>query len=130
MAIIVVIVLACLSYLALSSGTAKVLNWILNFCTAATMLNWAVIHSYLWCHDYSRMTDIGILLVLLLPLGPRLCRVPGWQMGSGYFCLQLWHYRTSYCHRDFLEDLQAHKVAQERENDPPSRFGRALEKVF
>lgn len=30
--------LGCLAYLALGSSSAIVLNWILSFCTAATML--------------------------------------------------------------------------------------------
>lgn len=38
LAVIVVMLLSCLAYLALGSTSAKVLNWILNFCTAATML--------------------------------------------------------------------------------------------
>ncbi|RBR25608.1 uncharacterized protein FIESC28_01571 [Fusarium coffeatum] len=41
-AVIVVMLLGCLAFLALDSTSAKVLNWILNFCTAATMLNWTV----------------------------------------------------------------------------------------
>ncbi|KAL2813927.1 amino acid permease/ SLC12A domain-containing protein [Aspergillus cavernicola] len=43
MAVIVVMLLSCLAYLALGSSSAQVLNWILNFCTAATMFNWTVI---------------------------------------------------------------------------------------
>ncbi|KAG7406167.1 General amino acid permease AGP2 [Fusarium oxysporum f. sp. rapae] len=42
LAVIVVMALACLASLALGSTSAKILNWILNFCTAATMLNWTV----------------------------------------------------------------------------------------
>lgn len=38
LAVIVVMLLSCLAYLALGSTSAMVLNWILNFCTAATML--------------------------------------------------------------------------------------------
>ncbi|WVQ79668.1 hypothetical protein IAT38_001768 [Cryptococcus sp. DSM 104549] len=37
-----VMLLSCLAYLALGSTSAKVLNWILSFCTAATMFNWCV----------------------------------------------------------------------------------------
>lgn len=47
MAVIVVVLLSCLAYLALGSGSSKVLSWILNSCTAATMLNW-VIMSATW----------------------------------------------------------------------------------
>jgi len=47
MAVIVVMMLSCLAFLALGSGSSKVLSWILNFCTAATMLNW-VIMSATW----------------------------------------------------------------------------------
>ncbi|RDW86477.1 uncharacterized protein DSM5745_03119 [Aspergillus mulundensis] len=47
MAVIVVMLLSCLAYLALGSSSAKVLNWILNFCTAATMFNWTVM-SFTW----------------------------------------------------------------------------------
>ncbi|KAI5236555.1 putative amino acid transporter [Aureobasidium subglaciale] len=42
MAVIMVMLLSCLAFLALGSGSSKVLNWILNFNTAATMLNWVV----------------------------------------------------------------------------------------
>ncbi|RJE18743.1 hypothetical protein PHISCL_08917 [Aspergillus sclerotialis] len=54
MAVIVVMLLSCLSYLALGSGSAKVLNWILNFCTAATMLNWCII-SITWIRFHAAM---------------------------------------------------------------------------
>ncbi|KAH0285379.1 putative amino acid transporter [Aureobasidium namibiae CBS 147.97] len=47
MAVVVVMLLSCLAFLALGSGSSKVLSWILNFCTAATMLNW-VIMSATW----------------------------------------------------------------------------------
>ncbi|KAK7407833.1 hypothetical protein QQX98_010004 [Neonectria punicea] len=39
MAVIVVMLLSCLAYLALGSGSAQVLRWILNFSTAAAMFN-------------------------------------------------------------------------------------------
>ncbi|KEQ91163.1 hypothetical protein AUEXF2481DRAFT_48389 [Aureobasidium subglaciale EXF-2481] len=42
MAVIMVMLLSCLAFLALGSGSSQVLNWILNFNTAATMLNWVV----------------------------------------------------------------------------------------
>ncbi|KAL4731387.1 hypothetical protein ACLX1H_000353 [Fusarium chlamydosporum] len=42
LAVLTVMLLGCLAFLALGSTSAKVLNWILNFCTAATMLNWTV----------------------------------------------------------------------------------------
>lgn len=35
--VIVVMILSCLSFLALGSGSAKVLDWILSFCTASAM---------------------------------------------------------------------------------------------
>lgn len=213
MAIIVVIVLACLSYLALSSGTAKVLNWILKyigpFCnsydtsiltefppafvpqplcstgpschshTFAFTTQWkrrrlTRSHSYLWCHDYSRMTDIGhssgpsssfgkwrafrwtweacywweLLVCLTFGLTCENYRVQGyavfldgkWEVATFVFnygivslasviCLLSYtDYtaiadRTSYCHRDFLEDLQAHKVAQVQGCWPSQRPG-------
>ncbi|KXT00197.1 hypothetical protein AC578_7024 [Pseudocercospora eumusae] len=42
LAVIAVITLCLLAYLSLGSGSAKVLNWLMNFCTAATMFNWTV----------------------------------------------------------------------------------------
>ncbi|RSL83681.1 hypothetical protein CEP52_016650 [Fusarium oligoseptatum] len=42
MAVIVVILLSCLAYLALGSSSAQVLNWILNFGTAGAMFNWCI----------------------------------------------------------------------------------------
>ncbi|RMJ18276.1 hypothetical protein CDV36_002040 [Fusarium kuroshium] len=42
MAVIVVMLLSCLAYLALGSSSAQVLNWILNFGTAGAMFNWCI----------------------------------------------------------------------------------------
>jgi amino acid transporter len=58
-AVIVVILLSTLAYLALGSGSAVVLNWLLNFCTAATMFNWLVM-SITWIRFNSAITAQGI----------------------------------------------------------------------
>ncbi|KAL5334342.1 amino acid permease/ SLC12A domain-containing protein [Aspergillus crustosus] len=59
MAVIVVMLLSCLAYLALGSSSAQVLNWILNFCTAATMFNWSVI-SFTWIRFNAALKAQGI----------------------------------------------------------------------
>ncbi|KAL3466699.1 amino acid permease/ SLC12A domain-containing protein [Aspergillus heterothallicus] len=59
MAVIVVMLLSCLAYLALGSSSAQVLDWILNFCTAATMFNWSVI-SFTWIRFNSALKAQGI----------------------------------------------------------------------
>ncbi|KAL4969641.1 amino acid permease/ SLC12A domain-containing protein [Aspergillus stella-maris] len=66
MAVIVVMLLSCLAYLALGSSSAKVLNWILNFCTAATMFNWTVI-SFTWIRFNAAMKAQGIDRKTFLP---------------------------------------------------------------
>ncbi|WVQ76327.1 hypothetical protein IAR50_005992 [Cryptococcus sp. DSM 104548] len=57
--VIVVMLLSCLAYLALGSTSAKVLNWILNFCTAATLFNWTVM-SITWIRFHQAMKAQGI----------------------------------------------------------------------
>ncbi|OJJ00289.1 hypothetical protein ASPVEDRAFT_149252 [Aspergillus versicolor CBS 583.65] len=66
MAVIVVMLLSCLAYLALGSSSAKVLNWILNFCTAATMFNWTVI-SFTWIRFNAALKAQGIDRNTFLP---------------------------------------------------------------
>uniref|UniRef100_A0A8H7K7P5 Amino acid permease/ SLC12A domain-containing protein n=1 Tax=Bionectria ochroleuca TaxID=29856 RepID=A0A8H7K7P5_BIOOC len=172
MAVIVVMVLACLSYLALSSGTAKVLNWILNFCTAATMLNWAVM-SFTYIRFHHAMRAQNIDKKSFLPVVSRLQPYAGywaffwsffflWVQGYAVFLDGKWEvatfvfnygiiglatviaifwkiFKRTKWHKskdvdlhsglEFFEALDEH-YRQERENDPPSKFGRALEKVF
>ncbi|KAL4810346.1 amino acid permease/ SLC12A domain-containing protein [Aspergillus unguis] len=66
MAVIVVMALSCLAYLALGSSSANVLNWILNFCTAATMFNWTVI-SFTWIRFNAALSAQGIDRKSFLP---------------------------------------------------------------
>ncbi|KAL4913701.1 amino acid permease/ SLC12A domain-containing protein [Aspergillus aurantiobrunneus] len=66
MGVIVVMLLSCLAYLALGSSSANVLNWILNFCTAATMFNWTVI-SFTWIRFNAALKAQGIDRKTFLP---------------------------------------------------------------
>ncbi|KAL4884582.1 amino acid permease/ SLC12A domain-containing protein [Aspergillus karnatakaensis] len=66
MAVIVVMLLSCLAYLALGSSSAQVLDWILNFCTAATMFNWSVI-SFTWIRFNKALQAQGIDKKAFLP---------------------------------------------------------------
>ncbi|KAJ0424043.1 amino acid permease/ SLC12A domain-containing protein [Aspergillus carlsbadensis] len=65
-AVIVVMTLSCLAYLALGSSSAQVLDWILNFCTAATMFNWSVI-SFTWIRFNAALKAQGIDKKTFLP---------------------------------------------------------------
>ncbi|KAI1829236.1 hypothetical protein DTO006G1_9826 [Penicillium roqueforti] len=78
MAVIVVMLLSCLAYLALGSSSAKVLNWILNFCTAATMFNWTVM-SFTWIRFNAALNAQGIDRKIFLP------RVSKFQPYAGYW---------------------------------------------
>ncbi|OQD71062.1 hypothetical protein PENPOL_c001G05294 [Penicillium polonicum] len=78
MAVIVVMLLSCLAYLALGSSSAKVLNWILNFCTAATMFNWTVM-SFTWIRFNAALNAQGIDRKTFLP------RVSKFQPYAGYW---------------------------------------------
>ncbi|WWC63552.1 uncharacterized protein I303_106156 [Kwoniella dejecticola CBS 10117] len=78
--VIVVMVLSCLAYLALGSGSAKVLNWILNFCTAATMLNWTVM-AITWVRFNAAMKAQNIDRTTFLPVPSKL------QPYAGYWAL-------------------------------------------
>ncbi|WWC68368.1 uncharacterized protein I206_102293 [Kwoniella pini CBS 10737] len=69
--VIVVIILSTLAYLALGSGSAKVLNWILNFCTAATMLNWTIM-AITWIRFNKAMKVQGIDRKTFLPVVSKL----------------------------------------------------------
>ncbi|OCF41832.1 amino acid transporter [Kwoniella heveanensis CBS 569] len=64
--VITVMLLSCLAYLALGSSSAKVLNWILNFCTAATMFNWSVM-ALTWVRFNKGMKAQGIDRTEFLP---------------------------------------------------------------
>ncbi|KAL2860296.1 amino acid permease/ SLC12A domain-containing protein [Aspergillus pseudodeflectus] len=66
MAVIVVMTLSCLAYLALGSSSAQVLDWILNFCTAATMFNWSVM-SFTWIRFNAALKAQGIDKKTFLP---------------------------------------------------------------
>ncbi|KAJ6146247.1 hypothetical protein N7497_008229 [Penicillium chrysogenum] len=78
MAVIVVMLLSCLAYLALGSSSAEVLNWILNFCTAATMFNWTVM-SFTWIRFNAALNAQGIDRKSFLP------RVSRYQPYAGYW---------------------------------------------
>ena len=66
LAVCFVMALTCLAYLALGSGSAKVLNWILNFCTAATMFNWTVM-AITWIRFNSALKAQGFDRKMFLP---------------------------------------------------------------
>ncbi|KAK8845633.1 hypothetical protein IAR55_006349 [Kwoniella newhampshirensis] len=70
LAVITVMLLSCLSYLALGSTSAKVLNWILNFCTAASMMNWMIM-SFTWIRFDRAMNVQGIDKDQYLPVRSR-----------------------------------------------------------
>lgn len=80
MAVIVVMLLSCLAYLALGSGSSKVLSWILNFCTAATMLNW-VIMSATWIRFNAAVKAQNIDRQTYLP------NLSRWQPYAAYWAL-------------------------------------------
>ncbi len=78
--VVVVMTLSTLSYLALGSGSAKVLNWILSFCTASAMANWSIMAvTYLRFHKAMKVQ--GIDKASFLPVTSR------WQPWSGYWAL-------------------------------------------
>ncbi|WWD22589.1 hypothetical protein CI109_107082 [Kwoniella shandongensis] len=59
LAVLTVMLLCCLAYMALGATSAKVLNWILNFTTAATMLNWTIM-AITYVRFHSAMKAQGI----------------------------------------------------------------------
>ncbi|ORY25456.1 putative amino acid transporter [Naematelia encephala] len=79
-AVIAVMLLSCLAYLALGSTSSTVLNWILNFCTAATMFNWCVM-AITWIRFNSAMKAQGIDRKEYLPVTSR------FQPYAGYWAL-------------------------------------------
>ncbi|KAK5027183.1 hypothetical protein LTR13_009578 [Exophiala sideris] len=92
MAVIVVMLLSCLAYLALGSGSAKVLSWILNFCTAATMLNWSIM-AMTWIRFNAAMKAQGIDRKAFLPVVSRFQPYAGyWALGCGFTFLWLQGY--------------------------------------
>ncbi|WVQ79666.1 hypothetical protein IAT38_001766 [Cryptococcus sp. DSM 104549] len=78
--VIMVMLLSCLAYLALGSSSAKVLNWILNFCTAATMFNWCVM-AITWIRFNKAMKVQGIDRNTFLPCPSKI------QPYAGYWAL-------------------------------------------
>ena len=78
LAVIVVMLLSCLSYLALGSGSAEVLNWLLNFSTASAMFYWCIM-SMTWIRLNAAMKAQGIDRKTFLP------SVSRWQPFAGYW---------------------------------------------
>ena len=104
MAVIVVMLLSCLAYLALGSSSAQVLNWILNFCTAATMFNWSVM-GMTWIRFNAAMKAQGIEREKFLPSISRLQPFAGywaccwallflWLQGYAVFLKGSWEVST------------------------------------
>ncbi|KUJ06754.1 uncharacterized protein LY89DRAFT_743666 [Mollisia scopiformis] len=87
-AVIMVMLLSCLAYLALGSSNSQVLNWILNFCTAATMFNWSVM-SMTWIRFNAAMKAQGIERTGFLPSVSRFQPFAGY-WGFGWSFLFLW----------------------------------------
>lgn len=77
LAVVAVITLCCLAYLALGSGSTKVLNWILNFCIAATMMNWLAM-TITWILFYGVMKAQGSDSRTFLPVVSRFQPYAGW----------------------------------------------------
>ncbi|KAI4729971.1 putative amino acid transporter [Aureobasidium sp. EXF-10728] len=78
MAVIVVMLLSCLAFLALGSSSSKVLSWILSFCTAATMLKW-VIMSGTWIRFNAAIKAQHIDRTIYLP------NISCWQPYAAYW---------------------------------------------
>ena len=76
--------LGCLAFLALGSGSAQVLSWILNFCTAATMFNFSVM-SITYIRFHTAMQAQGIDRKTWLPTVSR------WQPYASYWAF-LWSF--------------------------------------
>ncbi|RSM09165.1 hypothetical protein CEP52_004263 [Fusarium oligoseptatum] len=104
MAVLAVTLLSCISFLALSSSTAVVLGWILNFCTAAAMLNWTVI-SFTWIRFNAAMKAQNIDRNTFLPNPSRFQPFAGyfafccafvvlWVQGYGVFLKGQWDVAT------------------------------------
>jgi amino acid transporter len=88
LAVIVVMLLACLAYLALSSSSAQVLNWILNFSTATTILNWWIM-SITWIRFNSAMEAQGLDRKTFLPNVSKYQPYAGW-WACGWSFLFIW----------------------------------------
>ncbi|THX60893.1 putative amino acid transporter [Aureobasidium pullulans] len=80
MAVIAVMLLSCLAFLALGSGSSKVLSWILNFCTASQMLNWAIM-SATWIRFNAAVKAQNVDRQSYLPVLSR------WQPYAAYWAL-------------------------------------------
>ncbi|RSL50948.1 hypothetical protein CEP53_008612 [Fusarium sp. AF-6] len=104
MAVLAVTLLSCIAFLALSSSTAVVLGWILNFCTAAAMLNWTVI-SFTWIRFNAAMKAQNIDRKTFLPNPSRFQPFAGyfafccafvvlWVQGYGVFLKGQWDVAT------------------------------------
>lgn len=82
LAVITVMLLSCLAFLALGSGSAKILNWILNwilnFNTAATMMNWTIM-SATWIRFNAAMKAQNMYRASHLP------NLSRWQPYAGYW---------------------------------------------
>ncbi|THW48958.1 putative amino acid transporter [Aureobasidium pullulans] len=80
MAVITVMLFSCLAFLALGSGSSKVLSWILNFCTASQMLNWAIM-SATWIRFSAAVKAQNVDRQSYLPVLSR------WQPYAAYWAL-------------------------------------------
>lgn len=67
----------CLSYLAVSAGTAKVLNWWISLVTASQLLNW-IIMSSTWIRFNNAITVQGLDRETFLPYRSRFQPYAAW----------------------------------------------------
>ncbi|EWY95049.1 hypothetical protein FOYG_04174 [Fusarium oxysporum NRRL 32931] len=149
MAVIVVILLSCLAYLALGSGSAKVLNWLLNFSTASAMFYWTIM-PMTWIRFNSAMKAQGIDRKTFLPTGYAVFLHGNWQVSTFIFDYGIIAFATvigiiwklvkrTRFHRskeidlhsglDFFEALSDH-YRREREGAPQNLKDKVLAKLF
>ncbi|KAK6381520.1 hypothetical protein LTS17_004578 [Exophiala oligosperma] len=86
-AVIVVMTLTCLAYLAVGSSSAQVITWILQFTTAATMFNWIIV-SFTWIRFNAAMKAQNIDRKTFLPLVSRMQPYAGyWAFSWAFFLI-------------------------------------------
>jgi len=75
--VIITIGFTCLSYLAVSAGTAKVLNWWISLVTASQLLNWIIMSSS-WIRFNNAMKVQGLDRETFLPCRSRFQPYAAW----------------------------------------------------
>ncbi|KAK9895840.1 hypothetical protein P389DRAFT_152416 [Cystobasidium minutum MCA 4210] len=102
--VIITMCIACLSYLSVSAGTARVLSWWISLVTASQLLNW-IFMSTTWLRFNNAMKAQGLDRKVFLPYRSRLQPYAAWYAFIMSFCVLIISGYTLFYPGAFKTDL-------------------------